>query len=49
MKDKVYNQTLLGDIRGIAVYKCEKCGSRIYGKGGYCRNCGAKLKELKEV
>ena len=43
--DKTYNQTLLGDIRGVAVYKCNKCGNRIYGKGNYCRVCGVKVKE----
>lgn len=40
-----YNQTYLGDINGIAVYKCVKCGRQNYGKGLFCRNCGCKLKE----
>lgn len=45
MENKIYGQKLLGDIRGIAVYLCGNCNSRIYGVGGYCRKCGAKLKE----
>jgi predicted amidophosphoribosyltransferase len=44
-KVKSYPQVYLGDVRGISVYICLNCNSRIYGKGGYCRNCGAKLKE----
>ena len=43
--DVVYSQSYLGDIQGISVYKCEKCGQRIYGKGVFCRACGCKLKE----
>jgi ribosomal protein L40E len=45
-KVKIYPQVYLGDVRGISVYICLNCNSRIYGKGGYCRNCGAKLKEM---
>ena len=42
-KVKIYPQEYLGDVRGISVYICLNCNSRIYGKGGYCRNCGVKL------
>lgn len=45
MKDKIYKQIYIGDIRGISVYKCENCHKLIYGKGGYCRICGVRLKE----
>lgn len=43
--DRVYTQTYLGDIKAVAVYKCEKCGQNNYGKGFFCRVCGCKLKE----
>lgn len=45
-KVKIYPQKLLGDIRGISVYLCGNCKSRIYGKGNFCRQCGVKLKEM---
>lgn len=44
--NKIYQQKFLGDIRGISVYLCGNCNRRIYGKGGYCRNCGVKSKEM---
>ena len=45
--EKIYQQKLLGDIKGVAVYLCGNCNKRIYGVGRYCRNCGVKLKESK--
>lgn len=44
--DKIFEQTFIGDIRGIVVYKCENCKNRIYGFGNFCRKCGVKLKEF---
>lgn len=46
-KVKIYPQKFLSDIRGISVYLCGNCKSRIYGKGRYCRQCGVKLKEME--
>ena len=46
-KVKIYPQKFLSDIRGISVYLCGNCKSRIYGKGSFCRQCGVKLKEME--
>jgi hypothetical protein len=45
LNQETHLQTYLGDIKGVAVYKCGKCGKQNYGKGLFCRNCGCKLKE----